>query len=237
MRRRKPAEVSLLLPLRPATFALASKRLLRANLGSRRTMSPLKLHPLRWLLRLDSPPPQPAAAASPAAASQLCEPVSAPLTSPLTPLPLHQLASTSAARSVVTYAIVGGGPLELLSLPTELLLTTCGSLDHVALCRLAQASIMCRQLADDPLVWQAVRAAPASATYIPALRARPFSPPPSAATARPVATARSMSAHGGCRSRSVSGRSCCDGSGCASSIYGCGSGGWLEPCRPSAASR
>ena len=78
----------------------------------------------------------------------------------LKPMPLLEMASMAppslSYRSVVTHAVLGSGPLELLLLPTELLHFSFSALDSAALCQLAQVSIGCRQLADDPLVWHAV---------------------------------------------------------------------------------
>ena len=91
------------------------------------------------------------------------EPVSSEPGSPsrhLKPMPLLEMASMAppslSYRSVVTHAVLSSGPLELLLLPTELLHLSFSALDREALCQLAQVSIGCRQLADDPLVWHAV---------------------------------------------------------------------------------
>jgi hypothetical protein len=84
-------------------------------------------------------------------ATSLLEPL--PL---LTLEPIPQVTSVERARSVVTNAVVGTGPLELHSLPPELLQTTFSMLDRTSLCRLAQVSIGCRELADDPQVWHAL---------------------------------------------------------------------------------
>ena len=80
-----------------------------------------------------------------------------PSSAPAEPLEMAPVGSPGLSyRSVVTHAVLGSGPLELLMLPTELLHCSFSALDSAALCQLAQVSIGCRQLADDPLVWHAV---------------------------------------------------------------------------------
>ena len=77
-----------------------------------------------------------------------------PSSAPAEPLEMAPAGSPRVSyRSVVTHAVLGSGPLELLLLPTELLHCSFSALDSAALCQLAQVSIGCRQLTDDPLVW------------------------------------------------------------------------------------
>ena len=159
---------------------------------------------LKSLLRIDH---RVAAPAEPVAAVSSADP-GAPSRG-LKPIPLLELASMAAPpslsyRSVVTHAVLGHGPLELLTLPTELLHTSFSALDSVALCQLAQVSVSCRQLADDPLVWHAVRqlAHPLCPPTLPT-RTRPPAPlprplPPSAAP-RPTCAPPASLRHRWCR--------------------------------------
>mmetsp|Transcript_35777 Transcript_35777/g.75154 ORF Transcript_35777/g.75154 Transcript_35777/m.75154 type:complete len:257 (-) Transcript_35777:132-902(-) len=67
---------------------------------------------------------------------------------------LDPMPAPSAARSVVTSAVLGDGLPSLHGLPPELLLKTFSMLDPLSLCRLARVSVMCRRFADDLHVWR-----------------------------------------------------------------------------------